>query len=127
MRPFFGAFSAPNPPSRPGPPEPVKRSIRATMRWRPTAAKGRDNGFGDGMAAAFEMVVTPAIFGVLGFLLDRAIGTTPIFTLVLSVVVLTYMVWKLWTQYVADSDVELERWRLARAALRQSNAGRPNG
>jgi hypothetical protein len=85
------------------------------MRFRLPDLKSADGGFGDGMAAAFELVMTPALFGGAGFLLDRAIGTTPLFTLLLSVLVLCYVVWKLWVQYMIDSDAELERWRAARA------------
>lgn len=74
------------------------------------------------MAAAFELVMTPAIFGFLGYLLDRAIGVTPLFTLVLSLSVVVYELWKLWSGYLAESDAELERWRTAR-----NQAGRSNG
>ena len=37
------------------------------------------NGFGNGFARAFELAVTPALFGFLGYLLDRVLGTTPVF------------------------------------------------
>jgi F0F1-type ATP synthase assembly protein I len=73
------------------------------------------------MAAAFELVMTPALFGCGGFLLDRLIGTTPVFTLVLSVLVLCYVVWKMLVQYMADSDAELERWRAVRATAGRAN------
>ena len=46
-------------------------------------------GFGDAFAAAFELAVTPAIFGFLGWLLDGRLGTTPIFTVVFTVVRIT--------------------------------------
>jgi hypothetical protein len=95
-------------------------------RWRLPDLKSHDRGFGDGLSAAFELVVTPAIFGFLGFLLDRVLGTVPLFTLVFSVAVLVYMVWKFWAQYMRDSEAELERWRAARAAAR-SAARHTNG
>ncbi len=95
-------------------------------RWRLPDLKSHDKGFGDGLSAAFELVMTPAIFGVAGFFLDRAVGTVPLFTLVFSVLVLAYMVWKFWAQYVHDSDAELERWRAARTAAR-SSARHTNG
>ncbi|MFN0028481.1 MAG: AtpZ/AtpI family protein [Acidimicrobiales bacterium] len=66
------------------------------------------------MAAAFELVMTPALFGFVGYLLDRALGIVPLFTLVLSISVLVYELWKLWTAYLSESDAELERWRAAR-------------
>jgi F0F1-type ATP synthase assembly protein I len=59
------------------------------------------NGFGDGLARAFELVVTPAVFGFFGWLLDRWIGTTPIFTLCLTLFTLCYMGLKMWWAYDA--------------------------
>ena len=41
------------------------------------------NGFGDGLARAFELAVTPVIFGGIGFGLDRWLGLAPLLTLVL--------------------------------------------
>ena len=61
-----------------------------------------NNGFGDALANAFEFAVTPAIFGVLGFFIDRALGLVPLFTLILSLLVLGYMFWKFWRQYEAE-------------------------
>ena len=66
------------------------------------------NAFGDTLAKAFEMVVTPAIFGFFGWLIDRAVGTTPLFTLVIGVLVFGYEVWKMWWQYEQDMQ-EQER------------------
>ncbi len=73
------------------------------------------------MAAAFELVMTPAIFGFLGYLLDRVLGVVPLFTLVLSLAVVVYELWKLWSGYLADSDAELERWRTARNQTERSH------
>jgi len=56
-------------------------------------------GFGDAFAAAFELAVTPAIFGFLGWLLDGGIGTTPIFTIVFTVVTLAYASYRLAHNY----------------------------
>jgi F0F1-type ATP synthase assembly protein I len=61
-----------------------------------------NKGFGDGLQQAFELVVTPAIFGVLGYLLDRWVGTTPVFTIVFTLFVLGYMAWKLYATYMAQ-------------------------
>ncbi len=56
-------------------------------------------GFGDALAQAFELIVTPGIFGLGGYALDRWLGTVPLFTIVLIVLVLAYMTWKLWYEY----------------------------
>ena len=62
------------------------------------------NGFGDSLARAFEYAVTPAIFGFLGYLLDRAIGTVPVFTLVFALLCITGMFLK--TYYSYDSAMK---------------------
>jgi F0F1-type ATP synthase assembly protein I len=61
-----------------------------------------NTGFGDALARAFELVATPGIFGFLGWLLDRRLGTTPIFAFVFFFVVLGYVIWKMWMGYDAD-------------------------
>ncbi len=64
-------------------------------------------GFGDAFAAAFELAVTPAIFGFLGWLLDGRLGTTPIFTIVFTVVTLAYASYRLAHSY--GENLELAR------------------
>ena len=54
------------------------------------------NGFGDGLARAFELALTPAIFGGIGYGLDRWLGLAPLLTLVLflfGVAGTSYMAW----------------------------------
>jgi F0F1-type ATP synthase assembly protein I len=60
-----------------------------------------NNGFGDALSRAFDLAVTPLVFGFFGWLLDRWLGTTPLFMLVLGLTTLTYMFWKMWSQYDA--------------------------
>jgi F0F1-type ATP synthase assembly protein I len=59
------------------------------------------NGFGDSLARAFEFAATPAIFGFLGFLLDRAIGTLPVFVIIFSLLTLIGVFLKNWYAYDA--------------------------
>lgn len=61
-------------------------------------------GFGDGLATAFEMVVTPAIFGFFGFLLDRWLGTGPWLMFGLGLFTFGYELWKLAGRYNAEMD-----------------------
>lgn len=61
-----------------------------------------NTGFGDGLASAFELVATPAIFGFLGYLIDQRLGTGAVFLLGLSLVVFGYVCWKLVMQYNAQ-------------------------
>ncbi len=60
------------------------------------------NGFGDGLAKAFELVLTPAIFGLAGFALDRWLGLTPLFTIVLTLWALAVVTFMAWYRYEAE-------------------------
>lgn len=61
-----------------------------------------NTGFGDGLAAAFEMIATPTIFGFFGYLLDERLGTRPLFLLAFALVVFGYEIWKLVGRYNAQ-------------------------
>src|SRR5688500_6226655 len=60
---------------------------------RPDHRRDLYTGFGDTLGRAFELVATPLVFGLMGYGLDRWLGTLPIFTLILSLFVLGYMFW----------------------------------
>jgi F0F1-type ATP synthase assembly protein I len=55
---------------------------------------------GDGLSRAFELAVTPALFGALGYGLDRWIGVLPVFTIVFVLVALIGMMLRTWYGYV---------------------------
>lgn len=59
----------------------------------------RPHGAGDALSTAFEMVATPALFAFFGLLVDRAVGTTPLFTLLFMSIVLAYVSWKVFKRY----------------------------
>jgi F0F1-type ATP synthase assembly protein I len=61
-----------------------------------------NNGFGDGLAAAFEMVVTPIIFAFFGYLLDRWLGLHLVFALIFGLITFAYMIYKLVHRYSTD-------------------------
>jgi hypothetical protein len=63
-----------------------------------------NNGFGEALSRAFEIALTPTIFGVAGYLLDRKLGVVPLFTLVFSLFVIGYLLWKYWKVYEAEMD-----------------------
>ena len=60
------------------------------------------NGFGDGLARAFELAVTPAIFAAIGYGLDRWLGTTPLLTIVLLLFALVGTTYMAWVRYDAE-------------------------
>lgn len=62
-------------------------------------------GFGDALAMAFEIAVTPLLFGLGGYFLDRWLGTSPLFTVVLSLLAIIGMSAKLWYGYEARMQV----------------------
>ena len=63
------------------------------------------SGYADGMTRAFELVVAPLVFGLLGFGLDRIFETTPLFTIIAVVVSFAGTGVKLWYGY----DLEMRR------------------
>ncbi|MGI8776753.1 MAG: AtpZ/AtpI family protein [Acidimicrobiales bacterium] len=58
-------------------------------------------GFGDALAMAFEMVMTPLLFGLGGYGLDRWLATSPVFTVVLSLLAIIGMSARMWYGYDA--------------------------
>lgn len=74
------------------------------------------NNYGDGLSIAFELVATPTIFGFLGFLLDRWVGTTPLFVIGFSLVacctVLSLTMWR-YHHEMARADAERRAARTA--------------
>ena len=47
------------------------------------ARQDLNRGFSDALVRGIELVFTPLVFGLAGWLIDRAAGTSPLFTLVL--------------------------------------------
>ena len=66
---------------------------------RKYGARVKPHGAGDALSTAFEMVATPALFAFFGLLLDRGVGTTPLFTLLFMSIVLAYVSWKVFKRY----------------------------
>jgi F0F1-type ATP synthase assembly protein I len=81
--------------------------------------RGLYNGFGDGLAQAFEFAVTPAIFGVIGYFIDRAIGTVPVFTIILALLCIVGIFVKTW--YVYDAEMKAHEEASPWASRRRSS------
>ena len=60
------------------------------------------NGFGEALARAFELAVTPVLMGGGGWLLDRWLGTSPVFTIVLFVLAVVGLGASSYYRYTAD-------------------------
>lgn len=63
------------------------------------ARQQTNRGYGDAMSHSFELALTPAVFGALGWLVDRAAGTSPTFTIALAVFGVIGTVAKFWIDY----------------------------
>lgn len=68
-----------------------------------------NNGFGDALARAFELVLTPVMFAGLGWLLDGWLGTRPFIALALFAFTAVYVAWKLFARYDAEMRRHEER------------------
>jgi F0F1-type ATP synthase assembly protein I len=66
------------------------------------AKRELNNGFGDTLARAFEFAVTPLLFGFIGHLLDRWLGTSPVLLIVFALLAVAGMSVKLYYGYAAD-------------------------
>lgn len=62
-------------------------------------------GFGDTLAVAFELAFTPVIVGLMGYGLDRWLGTLPIFTIVLVLIAVVGLSARMWYGYDARMRV----------------------
>ncbi|MGI8664265.1 MAG: hypothetical protein ACR2LQ_13810 [Acidimicrobiales bacterium] len=58
-----------------------------------------NQGFGDSLARAFELVLTPVLMGAIGWFVDSRIGTKPFVALGLFLFTVVYLFWKLFARY----------------------------
>ncbi len=63
------------------------------------------NGFGEALARGFELALTPAIFGGLGWLVDRWAGTAPLLLVTFVLLAFAGMFVRIWIGY----DTEMRR------------------
>lgn len=75
---------------------------------QPTFRQKLNRGYADTNARGFELAMVPVVFGLLGWLVDRALGTSPLFTLAIAFfgVVGTFV--KMWIGYDAAMRKEEE-------------------
>lgn len=68
-------------------------------------AKPTNRGYGDAMGRGLELALTLAAMAGIGWLIDQALGTAPLFTAILSVVGFVGISVKLWIGY----DLEMRK------------------
>jgi len=59
----------------------------------------------DGFTTAVELALTPALFGLLGWVLDSWLGIVPVLTIVLSMWAFIVVAWMTWRRY----DAKMQR------------------
>jgi F0F1-type ATP synthase assembly protein I len=62
-------------------------------------------GFGDTLAVSIELAVSPVIFGLIGYGLDRWLGVVPLFTIVLVLFCIAGLSARMWFEYDARMKV----------------------
>ncbi|MCU1372379.1 MAG: hypothetical protein JWO77_3573 [Ilumatobacteraceae bacterium] len=67
------------------------------------------NGFGDTLARAFELVVTPLLFALVGHVVDRALGVRLAFALGLGALAVIGQFLRAYFVYAATMDAEQAR------------------
>lgn len=81
-----------------------------------------NRGFGDGMARAIEIVATPALFGVLGWLLDGWLDLFPYLTVALLVFGIVGVFVKLYMGYESEMKIHDQTRRAASDARRSARS-----
>jgi len=79
------------------------------------------------MSRAVELSLTPAIMGFLGSLLDRWLGTWPVFAIAFFVFTLVYVIWKMFMQYSADMRAHEAQLPSRRGAQHGARHGAQHG
>lgn len=69
-----------------------------------------NNGSGTALNNAAELSVTPAIFAFIGWRIDSALGTTPLFFVSLFIVVVSCVAWRLMSKYETDMRAQEQRF-----------------
>jgi hypothetical protein len=62
-------------------------------------------GFGDTLAVSVELAVSPVIFGLVGYGLDRWLGIVPVLTIVLVLLCIAGLSVRMWFDYDARMKV----------------------
>ena len=75
-----------------------------------SAKRELNNGFGNALSSAVELAVTPALMALVGWQIDRWLGTSPLVFLFLFAFTVAYVSWREYTRYqhrMAHQEQEL--------------------
>ncbi len=87
------------------------------------ARRQLNKGYADTLARGFEFAAVPVVFGGIGWLIDRSLGTSPLFSIGLVVFGFVGMFVKLWLGYDAAMKREEDGavWNRSRAKVSATN------
>lgn len=91
----------------------------------PAENKPKYQGLGEGFSTAFEFAVTPCVFAGIGYGVDKLAGTSPWFTIALTIFAVVGTTIKTWYVYNAQMAVEAEMAIAARKAASERAKTRP--
>ena len=86
--------------------------------------RAMNQGFGDGMSRAFELVATPFVFAGIGFLVDAVVGTSPVFLVAFGLFGLVGTFLRAWYGYDAEMRTHEASGRWNRSG--EHEAARPD-
>ena len=81
-----------------------------------------NSGLDDGFSKAFELALTPAVLGVLGWLVDQRLEVTPLFTLLaffLGVIGTSVSLWYRYDAVMKEQEAAAAEARATRAPRRR--------
>jgi Putative F0F1-ATPase subunit Ca2+/Mg2+ transporter len=98
------------------PTRPADTPISTPLRWVGFRRSALQQG-SRSQSQGFELALTPAVFGLIGYGIDRLLGTVPAVTIVLAVFAFVGVAVRMWFGYDAQMKVEQERYRVRKAEL----------
>ena len=101
--------------SRPG------RTAAASPLERSSYAVATNRGFGDAMGRGLELALTLVVMGGFGWLVDRLVGTYPLFLVIFSVLGFAGISAKLWLGY----DLEMRKLDAASIWTKNGEGAKP--
>ncbi len=84
-----------------------------------------DRGVGEGVSRSFELIATPALCGLIGFGVDRLLGTAWVFTAALAIFGIVGTTLSTWYRYDARMRVEEAKRRAAATGAPSPAGARP--
>jgi hypothetical protein len=84
---------------------PLLRKMATWGSWGAWGTGDGADGYAQTMGRGFELTLTLVVFGGLGWLVDRVVGTSPLFTLGFGLLAFVGVALKLWIAY----DLEMRQ------------------